>query len=128
MHPIISEDLLEKAVRLHGHLGPFLILGLKMSLMAEEILSEKPAKCIFETVNRKPYLCAVDGVKAVLGKVALEVHEGEGLAAKFVRSNGGEVTIKVKRSLVEKYAHVPWEKCEECAEEVMKSIDSQLFE
>ncbi|MGB9853647.1 MAG: FmdE family protein [Candidatus Bathyarchaeales archaeon] len=128
MHPLISEELLEKAVRLHGHSGPFLVLGLKMSLRAEEILNEKPAKCIIETVNRKPYLCAIDGVKAVLGKVAVEVQEGNGLAAKFLGNKGGEVTIRVKRSLVEKYAQVPWEKCKECAEEVMRNSDSQLFE
>jgi formylmethanofuran dehydrogenase subunit E len=119
---------LEKAVKLHGHLGPFLVLGLKMSLQAEEILGEKPAKCIIETVNRKPYLCAVDGVKAVLGKAVVEVHAGDGLAARFIGNNGGETTIRVKRSLVEEYAQVPWEKCGEYAEEVMRSSGSQLFE
>jgi len=124
----INKELLEKAVRLHGHLGPFLVLGLKMSLRAEEILGEKPAKCVIETVNRKPYLCAVDGVKAVLGKAFVEVREGDGLAARFSGSNGGETTIRVKRSLVEEYSRVPWEKCEEYAEEVMRSSDSQLFE
>ncbi|MEM2937404.1 MAG: formylmethanofuran dehydrogenase subunit E family protein [Candidatus Bathyarchaeia archaeon] len=124
----ISKDLLEKAVEIHGHLGPFLVLGLKMSLRAEEILGEKPAKCVVETVNRKPYLCAVDGVKAVLGKDSVIVREGDGLTAKFSGVNGAETIIRVKRSLVEKYAKVPWEKCEEYANEVMVSGDSQLFE
>lgn len=128
MTPSISRALLEKAVRLHGHLGPFLVLGLKMSLRAEEILGEKPSKCIVGTVNSKPYLCAVDGVKAVLGKAVIEVHEDDGLAAKFRGANGGETTIRVKKSLVEKYAKAPWEKCEEYAEEVIVSGDSQLFE
>jgi riboflavin transporter FmnP len=128
MTPPISKDLLGKAVRLHGHLGPFLVFGLKMSLRAEEILGEKPAKCVVETVNRKPYLCAVDGVKAVLGKEAVKVREGDGLAAEFSGANGAETTIRVKRSLVEKYAKVPWEKCEEYANEVMISGDNQLFE
>ncbi|MEM3703632.1 MAG: FmdE family protein [Candidatus Bathyarchaeia archaeon] len=124
----ISKDLLEKAVEIHGHLGPFLVLGLKMSLRAEEILGEKPAKCVVETVNRKPYLCAADGVKAVLGKDSVIVREGDGLTAKFSGVNGAETIIRVKRSLVEKYAKVPWEKCEEYANEVMVSGDSQLFE
>ncbi|MEM3640964.1 MAG: hypothetical protein QXH37_03465 [Candidatus Bathyarchaeia archaeon] len=43
-------------------------------------------------------------------------------------ANGAETIIKVKRELVEKYAKAPWEKCEEYANEVMVSIDSQLFE
>lgn len=128
MTPPISEKLLEKAVRLHGHLGPFLVLGLKMSLRAEEILGEKPLNCVVGTVNRKPYLCAVDGVKAVLGEGVIEVHEDEGLAAKFSGAKGGEIIIRVKRSLVEKYAKVPWEKCEKYAKEVMICSESQLFE
>ena len=128
MTPSISKELLEKAVRLHGHLGPFLVLGLKMSIRAEEILGEKPLKCIVETANRKPHLCAVDGVKAVFGEAVIEVHEYDGLTAKFRGANGGEITIRVKRSLVEKYAKVPWEKCEEYAKEVMVGSDNQLFE
>jgi len=32
MSAIISKELLESAVRLHGHPGPFLVLGLRMSL------------------------------------------------------------------------------------------------
>jgi len=70
MSAIISEELLKDAVRLHGHLGPFLVLGLKMSLRAKEILGEKPEWCAVETVNCKPYLCAVDGIRR-LWKVTL---------------------------------------------------------
>ena len=62
MRAIISKELLEKAVRIHGHLGPFLALGLKMSIRAEKILGEEPSRCELETVNRKPFLCVVDGI------------------------------------------------------------------
>ncbi len=99
-----------------------------MSLRAEEILDKPPSKCIVETVNRKPYLCAVDGVKAVFGETVIELREDDGLTAKFKGANGREATIRVKKSLIEKYAKVPWEKCEEYAKEVMVSSDSQLFE
>jgi formylmethanofuran dehydrogenase subunit E len=69
----ISEELLKDAVRLHGNLGPFLVLGLKMSLRAEKILGEKPEKCEVETINSKPFLCVLDGIKAVTGSVAVNV-------------------------------------------------------
>jgi hypothetical protein len=128
MSAIISEELLKDAVRLHGHLGPFLVLGLKMSLRAKEILGEKPEWCAVETVNCKPYLCAVDGIKTVMESDAVTVREGEGLTAKYGGANGKEVVIRVKKALVNKYATGPWKKCEEYAYEVIRSNGRQVFE
>jgi len=123
----ISEDLLERAVKLHGHLGPFLVLGLRAGLEGEEKLGEKPEVCIIQTVNRKPYLCAVDGIKAIFGNTLLEIRDGPSLTFTF-KGNNGKFTVKVKQSLVEKYAEAPWEKCEEYAREVLESDGDQLFE
>jgi formylmethanofuran dehydrogenase subunit E len=128
MAAIISKELLENAVRLHGHLGPFLVLGLKMSLRAEEILGEKPEKCEVETINSKPFLCVLDGIKAVLGSDAVTVREGNGLSANFSKAEGKKVIIRVKKALVKKYAEGPWERSEKYAYEVMKSKDEKLFE
>jgi formylmethanofuran dehydrogenase subunit E len=128
MSAIISEELLKDAMRLHGHLGPFLVLGLKMSLRAEKILGEKPERCEVETVNCRPYLCAIDGIKTFMESDAVTVREGEGLTAKYSGANGKEVVIRVKKALVKKYAEGPWEKCEEYAYKVMRSDDWQLFE
>ncbi|MGB9741441.1 MAG: FmdE family protein [Candidatus Bathyarchaeales archaeon] len=128
MASLIDKKLLEKAVRLHGHLGPFLVLGLRMSLRAKEILGEKPEWCAVETVNCKPYLCAVDGIKTVMESDAVTVREGEGLTAEYGGANGKEVVIRVKKTLVKKYAEGPWEKCEEYAYEVIQSDESQVFE
>jgi formylmethanofuran dehydrogenase subunit E len=127
MPSTISKKLLENAVRLHGHLGPFLVLGLKMSLRAKEVLGEKPEECEVETMNCKPYLCAVDGVKTVIGN-NVTVREGDGLVAEFSGVNGKEVAVRVKRDVVRKYAEGPWERCEEYAFEVIRSDDEQLFE
>jgi formylmethanofuran dehydrogenase subunit E len=127
MPSTISKKLLENAVRLHGHLGPFLVLGLKMSLRAKEVLGERPEGCEVETMNCKPYLCAVDGVKTVIGN-NVTVREGDGLVAEFSGVNGKEVAVRVKRDVVRKYAEGPWERCEEYAFEVIRSDDEQLFE
>lgn len=128
METHISPYLLEKAINLHGHLGPFLVLGLKMSLIAQERLGSRPQKCLVKTVRRKPYLCAVDGVRAVFGEIQIIVLDGEGLTIKFMGANNRGVEIKVKSDLVKKYVEAPWEKCEEYAEEVLKSDESLLFE
>jgi len=127
MSTIISRELLEKAVRLHGHLGPFLVLGLKMSLRAKKILGRKPSRCEIATISSKPYLCTVDGIKTVIGN-AVTVKEDDGLSARFSNADGKEIVFRVKKGLVKKYAEGPWEKCEEYAHEVMESEDKGLFE
>ena len=123
----VSQELLDKAVKLHGHLGPFLVLGLKMSLRAKKVLGRKPSRCEIATISSKPYLCTVDGIKAVIGNV-VTVKEDDGLSVKFSSAEGKEIVFRVKRDLVKKYAEGPWEKCEEYAYEVMKSEDERLFE
>ncbi|GEM_PF-515706 len=124
----VSKELLTDAVRLHGHLGPFLVLGLKMSLRAKEILSQKPDGCRIETMNRKPFICVVDGVRTVMESDKIIVKDGDGLLAGFSLADGKEVIIRVKKALVKKYAEGPWERSEEYAYEVMKSEDEELFE
>lgn len=125
MLTIIPKDVLEEAVMLHGHLGPFLVLGLKIGLRAKSII-EIPIVYEVFTVLKKPYLCAVDGLKTVIGDNIM-LREGDGLSARF--SNGkASITINVRRSIVERYAEAPWEKCEENAYEVINSRDEELFE
>jgi hypothetical protein len=130
MLTVVSKELLEKAVSLHGHLGPFLVLGLKMGLRAESSIG-KPVSCEVSTVGRKPYLCAVDGLKTVLG-CNIVLKEGEGLSASFSNSGGNEIVLRVKASVIgkyaEKYVGAPWKDCEEDAYEVMRSSDEELFE
>jgi formylmethanofuran dehydrogenase subunit E len=128
MSATVSKELLEKAVRLHGHLGPFLILGLRMSLRAERILGRKPEKCVVETINSKPFLCVLDGIKVRIGSDAVTAREGKSLSARFSKADARDAVISVKKNLIEKYAKGPWEKNEEYAYEVVQSDDEQLFE
>lgn len=101
----MSQKLLDEAVNLHGHLGPFLVLGLKMSLQAKEVLGEKPVKCEVETVKKKPFLCILDGIKAV-GIENITVKDGEGITAKFCDTKAKEILFKVRKSFLEKYVYV----------------------
>lgn len=96
-----------------------------MGLKAISIIG-KPSSCEVFTVMRKPYICAVDGLKAIIGN-NIVIREGEGLSAMF---NNGKysITISVKRSIIEKYARTPWDKCEENAYLMIKSKDEELFE
>jgi len=125
---MISQDLLKKAVKLHGHLGPFLVLGLKMGLLAERILGGRVQSCEAKVLGVVPYLCAVDGIKSVVGENAVIVKEGNGISAKFRGTHGKEVVLKVKKSIVEKYVNVPWERCEESAREVLQEDEKNLLD
>jgi len=128
MSTTIHKELLESAVRLHGHLGPFLVLGLKMGIGAKKILGEKPERCEVETRNVKPFLCALDGINAVMEGDAVAVRDGNGLTVRFSKANGKEVTFKVKGAIIEKYRRVPLDRCEEGAYEIMRCDDQDLFE
>ena len=121
-----TSELLKKAVEMHGHLGPFLVIGLRMSLLAEKLLSGKPDKCKAMVIQRKPFFCSVDGMKAVVGVERIKISGGKGISAIFGRENN-EAQIEVKESVLKRYGPVPWEKCEEEAREVLRSSDEELF-
>lgn len=126
----VPRDLLEKAVGLHGHLGPFLVLGLKMGLKARNTIG-KPVACEVALRGEKPYLCAVDGLKTVVdGSVA--VKNGDGLSAWFRSANGSQLVLRVRASVVGRYARkyvgTPWKGCEQAAFEVAEASDEELFE
>ncbi len=125
---MVPKELLEKAVGIHGHLGPFLVFGLRMGLVAERLLGGKPQGCEFESVNRVPYLCAADGIRAIVGDKAVTIRKGDGIAATFRGADGKHASLKVRENVVAKYVNVPWDKCEESAYEVLRENEDELFE
>ncbi len=63
------DAILEKAVEFHGHLGPFLVLGVRMSLIG---LRELGVKGDYQRLrvtatlrNRTPFSCILDGIQVV---------------------------------------------------------------
>lgn len=61
---------IEKAVKLHGHLGPFLVIGVKTAKLAEEALKLEPEKQRDLEITATlplftPYSCTLDGIQAV---------------------------------------------------------------
>jgi len=119
---------LERAVGVHGHLGPFLVFGLRMGLMAEKLLGGKAISCEVEVVGKEPHLCTVDGIRAIVGENAVIIKDGKGITATFREANGKQTILKVKENVVRKYANVAWEKCEESAYEVLRENEEKLFE
>jgi len=64
-----SEDFLLKAIEFHGHLGPYLVLGLKAGLFANQIFGRKPMKteAFIKTKTTPPQSCFADGVQFSTG-------------------------------------------------------------
>jgi len=123
---LVSRELLERAVEAHGHLGPFLVLGLRMGLLAERLLGGRVQACEVEVVGRRPLLCAVDGIRAVVGD-EVSVVGGGGISATFHGAEGRKITVKVRGSVIERYARVAWEECEERAREVLGEREENIL-
>jgi len=128
MSMALSRQLLDDAVRAHGHLGPFLVIGLRMGLLGKRLCDGKARECTVEVIDRKPPLCAVDGLKVALGGARLQVKSGSSVSAVFKVSSGKSIVVKVRSRVLERYRNVAWERCEEAAEEVLHSTDEDLFE
>ena len=61
------EEILEKAIDFHAHLGPFLVLGVRMGFIAlRELKAKKDDPKLRVTVSTKlfvPFSCVIDGVQ-----------------------------------------------------------------
>jgi len=83
--------LLKEGVRFHGHLGPFLILGLKAGLFANKILGKNcfEVYATVETEPSPPFSCVLDGIQVAtgctMGKRNIELKKGKPLSVTFTR-------------------------------------------
>ena len=99
-----NREQVERAVSCHGHYGPFLMLGLKAFLYAKSVLGNV-TRCELYTVGRRPYLCTIDGVKAI-SDCKIDVFDGESLQLVFY--NGDQ---RVKMMLKPEYLNRYLDKC-----------------
>jgi formylmethanofuran dehydrogenase subunit E len=89
----LPEDLIDDAVRFHGHLGPFLILGLKAGLFANETLGKDyfETRVFVETEDTPPCSCVVDGLQfttgCTMGKGNIELKRGHSLHLVFTKGD-----------------------------------------
>lgn len=97
------DSLLKDGVEAHGHLGPFLVIGMKLALMAEELLGDKIERCEVTIKPVTPIDCAVAGIIAIVGEDKVNRKKGNGISATFHAANGKSIRLKVKDSVVAKY-------------------------
>ena len=96
-------SLIEKAADFHGHLGPFLVIGVRTGLLGvRELGAKENAEKLRVTVMSKysvPFSCVIDGIqvatKCTIENKKLRVKNSSGIAAKFELQNGEEATVTV---------------------------------
>jgi hypothetical protein len=91
---VVSDNVIKQATRFHGHLGPWLVLGLTAGTYARRKLAASP----FELNARvfcpagTPHTCFVDGVQfssgCTMGKGNISHHRAKGCRVEFTRTGG----------------------------------------
>ncbi|MEM2740145.1 MAG: hypothetical protein QXQ29_05030 [Candidatus Bathyarchaeia archaeon] len=119
--------IISRAVEAHGHKGPFLALGIKASIEASRRLGRIDL-CIVSCPRVKPYLCILDGIKAVHPDAAIELREsGSGLKITF-RSGRGILTLSVREDVLGRYLGRSWDILPILADEALSIDFYDLFE
>lgn len=126
------EALLFFGLRLHGHLGPFMVAGLKMGALALRLLDHPGYHGIeaeVETGTIPPVSCLIDGIQVAsgctTGKGNLRVRDG-GIPRAVFRARGRTLRIQLKDTWAKEF-HGAAEP-EELARRVLYLPEEELFE
>lgn len=98
---------IRRLAEFHGHLGPYLIIGMRMGELSNEILGTETGagsthfhkKAIVKTGTIPPISCIIDGIQytsgCTLGKGNIEILHQNIPEATFILE-GKELTLKLK--------------------------------
>jgi formylmethanofuran dehydrogenase subunit E len=128
----ISEELLE-AKKFHGHLGPYLAIGIRMGKLFCATFGDKPFSFrTFTSVGLIPPIsCVIDGLQistpGTIGNSMIKV-EGEGDVAAWVEKDGKKMVIRLRdeqRSRIDTITNKDNE--EQLSAELMETPAAVLF-
>lgn len=133
MSNTIPKNIIDGAARFHGHPGPFLILGLKAGLFANETLGRDyfKTRAIVETEPIPPCSCFLDGVQFVtgctMGKGNIELRRGRSLKAIFMKDNE-KLQLSLKEDILKSLKGISLEESENTALRLSKKSVGELFD
>jgi len=133
-----SQCLLDKAIEFHGHGGPFMVVGLRMGLIALKLFKAKgwfDMNCRMDLPFNPPYSCVIDGVQVAtgctMGKRNIEVRDREGIAGEFSMEKG-RFRLRLRSEFLGKIRETLELSDEEATgalmEEIIEATDRCLFE
>lgn len=98
------ETAIRDAVKLHGHLGPFLVMGVRMAATAKTILASSdnkgnPSQVTVRVPLSTPYSCVLDGIQSAtqctIGNGKLKVENSPREITADFRTQGSDKTLTV---------------------------------
>lgn len=128
---------LKTAEKFHGHLGPWLVLGL---LMGKYAIKKIGAKKYFgldvkvSGLNKKPRSCLIDGLQlstgATLGKGNICLNGSRAIKVNFKnRGNHKKICLGIKKDLLKKLNNkMTHKEAEKIAREIFRINPAILFE
>jgi len=131
--------IIEFARKLHGHVGPFLVIGLKMGAAAKKALNLSDTECTLLTAEvavplHPPFSCLLDGIQVsttcTVGNQRLQVKNSKTIQATFTRQKGAKkVKITLTQNLSEQLEQKQKQNqlTEELALEIADMPENQLF-
>ena len=104
------DGMIERGTQLHGHLGPFLVAGIRMGLLALDLLNSTGyfgIRAVSETGDKTPLSCLTDGVQigsgCTAGKGNLVVTDSCRPRVHFETDSGDKVTITLRPESLEDF-------------------------
>jgi formylmethanofuran dehydrogenase subunit E len=132
-------NLIEKGAEFHGHLGPFLVLGIRIGLIGlRELGAQRKFGQINVTAKLKlsvPFSCLIDGIqivtKCTVGNRMLKLENSQqGMAVDFrLRNSDKALTVHISPEIVRYLMNKFSERVsnEELAWKIASLPESQLF-
>ena len=124
--------MIDRGILLHGHLGPYLVAGIRMGLLALRLLNSSGyfgLSAESQAGRTTPLSCLNDGVQigsgCTTGKGNLHVIGDGGPRVRFTAENGHRVTIELRPEIVSSFrSSDPIER----AQEIETIPEKELFE
>jgi formylmethanofuran dehydrogenase subunit E len=134
------EKEIEKAVELHGHLGPFLVIGVRMATVAKknmklDVEKHKGLRVAVKVPLVTPFSCVIDGIQSATActvgnqKLKIENSEKEIITRFRVEETGEEMKISLSQKLVDELKRKMLEgvSAEELAIQIAAKPEEQIF-
>lgn len=134
-------DIIQKAAYFHGHLGPFLVIGVRMGLIGlRELKTKRGDKRLRVTAMVKqavPFSCVIDGIQVTtsctIGNGKLKLEDSSDIRTRFELVDGRKITIIINSNTFNKLkerllSNLPTHEVIELANLVATMPEEELFQ
>jgi len=130
----VTDEIVRGVVEFHGHLGPFLVLGLRAGLLANSLLGKDcfKTRAVVTTNPSPPNSCFVDGIQFVtgctMGKGNIKLRKGKRVTVRFSKKNK-TLTLRLRNEIWDYVGSISSEKAsEQVSLNLLKKSAHELFE